>query len=298
MDRPVAYVEGLTDSRRWQDFEFRSGDIVISAPSKCGTTWLQMICALLIFGPQLPEPLTRLSPWLDMRLQPLDDLRSRLAAQRHRRLIKTHTPLDGLPQRPEVSYLVIGRDPRDVGISMAHHRANLDDQLIRRRLSATGGARPRTQRAAPIGLHDQVMAWFEDDRPVAVALSTLKGMTWHLGQAFRRRDQDNIVLLHYADLVADLDRQLRLLATRLEIDTPPAPWPELVRKAQLDSMRAEAVALVPDEGIGLVKDAGRFFHAGRMGQWADLLDADDLRRYDQRLATVAEPEVISWLHQG
>jgi len=33
------------------------GDIIISTPPKCGTTWVQMICALLILQePELPLP--------------------------------------------------------------------------------------------------------------------------------------------------------------------------------------------------------------------------------------------------
>ena len=47
-------------------------------------------------------------------------------AQTHRRFIKTHTPLDGLPQADGVTYICVGRDPRDVALSMDHHRANLD----------------------------------------------------------------------------------------------------------------------------------------------------------------------------
>ena len=62
------YRTWLADSRRWDGFEFRAGDIVISTPSKCGTTWMQMICALLVFrDPELPRPLTELSPWLDIQ---------------------------------------------------------------------------------------------------------------------------------------------------------------------------------------------------------------------------------------
>lgn len=103
---PVIYRSGLTDSSRWDSFPFRSGDIVISAPSKCGTTWLQMICALLIFqNTALPVALTALSPWLDMRLRPLDEVLRVLAEQTHRRFIKTHTPLDGLPAEDSVSYV-------------------------------------------------------------------------------------------------------------------------------------------------------------------------------------------------
>src|SRR5262245_44416833 len=114
----------LADSARWDDFEFRPDDIVISAPAKCGTTWTQMICALLVFQTdELPAPLTALSPWLDMRVRPMSEVREMLDAQRHRRFIKTHTPLDGVPQAPGVVYLAVGSDPRDVAISLYHHHA-------------------------------------------------------------------------------------------------------------------------------------------------------------------------------
>src|SRR5262249_44877656 len=107
--------------------EFRPGDIVISTPPKCGTTWTQMLCALLVFdGPDFPAPLDEISPWLDMCNRPLVEVRSVLAAQQHRRFIKTHTPLDGVPLRREVTYLVVGRDPRDVAVSYEHHAANMD----------------------------------------------------------------------------------------------------------------------------------------------------------------------------
>ena len=43
------YTSIVCDSSRWDGFEFRDGDIIISTPPKCGTTWTQTICALLIF---------------------------------------------------------------------------------------------------------------------------------------------------------------------------------------------------------------------------------------------------------
>src|SRR3954449_9489406 len=82
----VRYQTSFTDSARWDGFVFRPGDIVISTPAKCGTTWLQMLCALLIFdGPAFPAPLGHLSPWLDMCNRPLDEMTAALAAQTHRR---------------------------------------------------------------------------------------------------------------------------------------------------------------------------------------------------------------------
>ena len=60
-DRGIVY-----DSARWEGIELRRGDIVISTPPKCGTTWTQMICYLLILQePELDRPLAEISPWLD-----------------------------------------------------------------------------------------------------------------------------------------------------------------------------------------------------------------------------------------
>jgi len=94
----VRYRGPVYDSERWRGFAFRPGDIVISTPPKCGTTWTQMMCALLVLQELvLEQPLSALSPWLDMLTRARLDVVADLEAQRHRRFIKTHTPLDGLP---------------------------------------------------------------------------------------------------------------------------------------------------------------------------------------------------------
>jgi hypothetical protein len=57
---------------------------VISTRSKTGTTWVQMICALLIFQvPELPEPLDRYSPWLDRVIYPRQETDSLPGAMWH-----------------------------------------------------------------------------------------------------------------------------------------------------------------------------------------------------------------------
>src|SRR5215211_1321459 len=134
------YRSIVADSARWDAFAFRPGDIVISTPPKSGTTWTQMLCALLIFdGPAFPALLDQMSPWLDMNIRPLAEVTEALAAQPHRRFIKTHTPLDGIPLHADVTYLVVGRDPRDVAISYEHHAANLDwERFLELRAAAIG----------------------------------------------------------------------------------------------------------------------------------------------------------------
>ena len=54
------YRSLVYDSARWEGIELRRGDIVISTPAKCGTTWTQMICYLLIF--KEPERVRSLGP--------------------------------------------------------------------------------------------------------------------------------------------------------------------------------------------------------------------------------------------
>lgn len=292
------YDEGLTDSRRWAQVELRVDDIIISTPSKCGTTWAQMICALLILGTELPAPLTELSPWVDMRLRPLPDLKARLASQPHRRFLKTHTPLDGLPYLEGVSYLVVGRDPRDVAVSMDRHRANLDASVIEAGMPSRSS--PETAhrlQPQPMTQRERVSAWIDNDEPPTQRLSSLKGMAWHLSHAWSRRDLPNVILLHYADLTSDLEGQMRVVAERLDLPISARTFPSLVEAASLTAMRAKAAHLAPDEGIGLFRDSNEFFGRGTTGQWTDVLNKQDEAAYQRRISQLVNPELLSWFHR-
>lgn len=298
---PAVYRSGLTDSSRWRQFPLRPDDIVISVPSKCGTTWMQMICALLIFQtPDLPAALTTVSPWLDMRLRPIADVTRALEAQQHRRFIKTHTPLDGLPQLPGVTYVVVGRDPRDVAVSMDHHRTNLDDQVIHRLLTSDEEAPPwpLTNPQRPASKRERVLRWIHDQRPATENLASLRTLVHHLGQAWEHRNEPAVILVHHADLSRDLAAQMRRLADQLGIEVPKTRWPGLVEAATLASMRAKAHHLVPDERLGLFTSDSAFFRSGKPGQWSEVLNGADLAAYDRLIRSLASPDFVDWLENG
>jgi hypothetical protein len=242
-----------------------------------------------------------------MRLRPLAELRQVLDEQAHRRFLKTHTPLDGLPHVPGVTYMVIGRDPRDVAISMDHHRANLDDHRIHTLLTdgGPGAAGPAvaaraavSRRSLPLAdQRDRVLRWLHDQRPATENLDSLRAVVAHLHEAWQRRHDPALVLLHHADLLGDLDGQMRYLATRLDITVPEHVWPELIQAAGFTAMRARAADLVPDERLGLFTKNEEFFRSGRPQQWPTVLTDQDAHDYAEQLRSLAPPEFCDWLER-
>jgi aryl sulfotransferase len=302
----VRYSNRVWDSARWNGFELRPDDIVISTPPKCGTTWTQMICALLIFQTTtFDRPLSKLSPWIDMLTRPRDDVIADLDAQQHRRFIKTHTALDGLPWDDRVTYIDVGRDPRDVAMSMAHHMSNMDFDAFRAALAATADidgvtaapAPPSDGPQEPPNARELIWMWIDNPAPPTEETSSLLCTLTHHETFWKAKDAPNVVMLHYDDLQADLGGQMHMLADRLGIGVPDARWPDLVEAATFDEMRANAATLAPNTDVALWRDTTEFFHSGTSGQWRTLLDGDDdVRRYDARVAQIVAPDLADWVH--
>jgi len=294
---PTHYESDDEDSHRWQGFPFRDGDIVISTRSKSGTTWMQMICALLVFQrPVLHASLNELSPWLDWRIRPVEAVYAQLDAQQHRRFIKTHTPLDGVPLDDRATYVVVARDPRDLYVSLYHQGDNIDRAVVRRLLGRPAPAPAQASTPRRPDLHQALLDWINSDASPHEQMDSIRGVLWHLSDAWARRDAPNVVLVHYDDLLQDLDGRMRRLAARLGITVAEATWPELVQAASFDHMRERADDLVPSAD-GVLKDAHAFFRRGTSGAWRDLLTTDEVARYEQRVASLAPPDLLQWLHR-
>ena len=297
----IRYRSITADSARWDGFAFRAGDIVISTPPKSGTTWTQMLCALLIFDrPRFPAPLDEVSPWLDMCLRPLAEVAAALEAQTHRRFIKTHTPLDGLPLHPDVIYLVVGRDPRDVAISFEHHAANLDfDRFLALRSAAVGNEDLAEFLERPLPSEDPIerfRAFVADETPGIPP--SLASVLQHLDTGWQRRHEPNIALVHYADLQADLACELLRLARVLGIPCSPERARELAPEASLARMRERAADVTPSGSQGTWKDVHAFFRTGGSGEWCARLSAADLAAYEARVAALVAPDLAAWAHRG
>jgi aryl sulfotransferase len=298
------YRSILADSARWDGFVFRPDDIIISTPPKCGTTWTQMLCALLIFdGPAFPAPLDEVSPWLDLCTRPLAEVTAALAAQTHRRFIKTHTPLDGLPLHADVTYLVVGRDPRDVAVSFEHHDANMNvAHFLALRAAAVGNADLAELPPRPVLSPDPVArfrTFVADETPGSPV--TLASVLHHLDTAWQRRHEPNVALFHYADLTTDLVGELLRLACVLGIPCSPERARELAAEASLARMRERGAEVAPSaspETRGSWKDVRAFFRSGGTGEWRERLSAVDLAAHEARVAALVGPNLAAWVHGG
>jgi len=296
------YQGFIADSDRWQRFELREGDVVISTPSKCGTTWMQTIVGMLLRDRvELGAPMSTVSPWLDMLIRPEEEVFELLDRQTERRFIKTHTPLDGLPRRDDVTYLCGARHPLDVAMSDRDHHDNMD--------------RPRTValRTAAVGDYDwaagssepppedigDFLRWFVDnDNPsTGAGPDGVADFCRQVRASWDARDAPNVHLFHYADLWDDLDGEMRLVAAALGVPVDEARWPDFVAAATLTSMRGRAARIAPDAHLGIWRSPEQFFRVGGRRAWADHLTAEEVAHFEQRVADLAG-DAAGWALAG
>ncbi|NKB55168.1 MAG: hypothetical protein GKS00_02430 [Alphaproteobacteria bacterium] len=282
----VSYTSHVIDTARWDRFAPRDDDIFICTPPKCGTTWTQAICALLIFGHADSDVKPGvISPWLDAKHQPMDEMLAMLEAQTHRRFIKTHTPLDGIPYYPQCIYLAVYRDPRDVHFSMRNHATNQANGVNAHRATKDIGEGFRQWVQRPYAAGD------EDNFSLAALV--------HHYETFKRFEHlPNVELMHFADMKHDLGAMMALIGDFLDIVHPAETMDALTEAAGFENMKKNASQFVPGAGQGRWKDEGRFFNKGSGNQWDGVLSAEDLALYDTRVRDLLASADVAWLEDG
>lgn len=310
----ILYRSLMTDNTRWDALEPRAGDIIITTPSKCGMTWTQRLVSLLVFdGPDLPGPLSTVSPWFDQTIRPLDEVVAVLEAQQHRRFIKTHTPLDGLILDDRITYICVGRDPRDAAVSMLHQAANMDRDRARALYEAAlpvrqqhGASRPPEPWPALRHPVEEFRDWMEGPAHPPPGLGfapprgigTLANILDQFGKSWDLRHSPNVALFHYADFQADLITEFVRLAAALGIELTLERAEQLARYASLDEMRSRAAEIAPNTTEGIWHSDERFFRRGGCGEWQQYFGFPEYRRYNDRINQLAPPDLLAWAHEG
>jgi aryl sulfotransferase len=293
---PVAAREIQTrmfDSARWNQVKLRDDDIVVATWAKSGTTLTQQMVAQLISGGDDEVAALGASPWVDVRfMMPLADMVAMLDAQTHRRFMKTHLPFDAVPYSPSVKYIYIGRDARDVLWSVYNHCTSFTSAAWEN-INAAAGPWPKWS-APTTDVRQYYLDWLETD--VAPGFHDLP--FWeHVQGWWDQRSRPNVLLLHYANLIADLPGEMRRLAEFLDIDIDEAKFPTMVEHCGIDYMREQA-ASAPFMDMMFEHGSSSFFNKGTNGRWRDVLPRPEIARCDAVAAAHLTPDCAHWLKTG
>jgi aryl sulfotransferase len=295
-ERTRVYQNHHLDSTRWDGFEIRDDDIVIATPYKSGTTWMQGIVSTLILG-ECDHPTSK---WLDFRPLSLDEVQEQLEEQTHRRSIKTHLPLDGLPFYESVKYIVVSRDPRDVFMSLWNHYKSYTDAGYTRFNDWPGRVgSPQPKCPENIRVFWQMwitQGWFEWDNEGYPFWSNMR----HVQTWWDHGDQPNILFVHYNHLKADPSGQVQRIADYLGIAVTDEIVDHVVRSTTIDAMRDQDLERERNRGFDggeFEKGSLSFYYKGTNNRWKDVLTEEDLVLYEAAAERNLSTSCRAWLEE-
>ena len=282
------YLGALTDNRRWDMVKIRPDDVIVVTPPKAGTTWMQTIVTLLLSGdPDVEPELSVKMPWVDIRIREMAEVAERLEEREHRRSMKSHTPMDGLPIHDTAEYICVFRHPLDVHFSFRKHVRNI-----------------------PLSWFDH---WFPEDDPDGIAfrrfldggpegwdmdVAPLAHILRHYEAAKAAAERPNVTLFHYADMKRDLAGTFDKVARLIGIQYADTLMDQLVEAATFDNMKANAERYAPSGGQGFFKSDEGFFAGGNLGAWAGQLTDAELTAYHRMMDAHLDADDRAWLENG
>ncbi|CAE8585649.1 unnamed protein product [Polarella glacialis] len=304
-EAPV-YQSHHFDSTKWQGVNPRPDDIIIATAYKSGTTWMQQIVSELLFqGKAKPASVADMSPWVDLRVPPIEEQGPVLEAQSWRRFLKTHLPADAFEPyfNKSAKYIYVGRDGRDAFMSMLNHWEKANDILYATVNESPGRVGPPIPNYAEWGSVPEIFdRWLmegwpslpnESDGWPLWSLFHNNASWWEKGQA-----NSNILFVHFNDLKADLQGEMLRIARFLEVEVDEELLPDLVNACTFEEMKKNANRESPLNGT-LWKNGGNdFIFKGTNQRWKGVLSDEQVAAYEEKANRVLPPKCAKWLQEG
>ena len=121
-------------------------------------------------------------------------------------------------------------------------------------------------------LHDvhEFFWWWLNDNPL-----------WfeHVASFWTHRGEPNVLFVHYNDLRADLEMQMRRVAMFLGIAVEEDRWPALVERCTFEAMKTHSNEIADFEALS-IGGADAFLYKGTNGRWRDVLTPAELAAFD------------------
>lgn len=284
--RTQTYTSDVSASEIWARFQIRPDDVFICTPPKCGTTWMQSICGMLIFGnPQVNPGIGTVSRWLDSRFNEEQEVLEHLQAQSHRRYIKTHTPLDGITYDPQCAYFAVYRHPLDVFFSGQNHLKNMKNDFIKHLILEDVNE----------GVREWIGKDFTPDQNIGESLASIVS---HYQSFAAWRDRPNIHLFHYRDMQHDLPAAVSRVAEILGTKSGQQLVDEIAAATSFSNMKRQAAKFAPSADRDIWKDNAQFFESGSNDKWQGTLTPEIVALYETRMDQMLPAADRQWLENG
>ena len=277
----------------WEKYTKRDDDIIIASTIKSGTTWLQQIVTQIVFEGKYEGKITDISLWVDsQRTMNECKILEIIDNQTHRRIFKTHSMYDDVcvNMNEKNKYIFITRDFRDVVWSWFNHIQIDPLKDIDELFGEVNKARDEKE------LWDILMNTKHIFRS-----KSKKSMTWTyfdtVSSWIKRRDMNNVLIIHYNNLKQDLDCCVKNIARFLGYNHSDQIIDDIVKHSTFDWMKTSAEKYAPASFIN--KGTYRtFINKGINKRWCDTLSEEDNKEYDDLLREFVDESYIDWIKYG
>jgi len=243
-----------------------------------------MIAMLLHGTTDLPDVLGRVSPWIDANFSPADEITDLLARQTGRRVIKTHTPLDGWPVWEDVGLVTVFRHPMEVFLSSRKHLTNMRQVESHPMLEDM----------------DTALAYYLDTPFLEdeVDRDTLATLVRHF-EAARSGRWSGSCMLNYAAMSRDHAGTLFRLDAWLGTGASPELLEKIRRATEFGAMKNRAADFAPEASNKIWHSDKDFFAGGRSGGWQGSFTPDQIARYEECFAAhLPDAGQRRWIETG
>ena len=278
------YKGGFTNTDRWARFTPRSGDVFVSTPPKCGTTWTTTIVAMLCAGTTDVNSAKSVQ-WLDAEVVPIDDAVAALQAHEGRRCIKSHTPFDGMPYYTDATYIAVYRHPIDMLFSHRKHTANMK-----------GTAPDHPYLGDPETGLKFFLEWELDFDEYDDG--TLASLVRHYLSFTDPARPGNVHAIHYSDMLRDARGAIGSICAMIGGDPEDPLLDEIHEATKFRNMKAQADRYAPFANRDFWHDTGAFFDSGGTGKWDGKLSNKALSDYRARISAMMSDQQLGWLENG
>jgi hypothetical protein len=277
---------------------WRDGDIVISVPGKSGTTWtMNIVYQLLTGGTADFKDIYAEVPWLELVSrpgQPDEERLKRIDAMpsTQRRAFKTHSAPPAVPfhkhgSGKDVKYVVVFRNPEEAAVSFRPFIGQHSDEWFK-----LWGV-PREALYRP-----DFPSFYAD----IIDARKMQGMFFgFLAAWWAKRQEPNVLCLHYADMKRDHAGSIRKIAKFLNIEPTPNQWPAILKYTSFSWMKehehkfeAHSTSHVP------ILKSGAMIRKGDVGQSNADGMTDEIARHMREVGhrIFPNPAAIKWFYEG